>query len=82
MESARVPYDINHFKSRDHGEVLNELRSRKFVDERRIQLEDPWEFSKFIQEINNRGWQVLATPIYEINIDIIREFYVNSKRVV
>lgn len=49
--------------------------------ERRIQLEEPREFSKFIQEINSKWCQILANPPYEINVDIIREFYSNAKLV-
>lgn len=33
----------------------------------------------FVQEINGRGWQVLVTPPDEININIIRKFYVNAR---
>lgn len=33
----------------------------------------------FVQEINGRGWQVLVTPPDEININIIRKFYVNVR---
>lgn len=47
--------------------------------ERRIQLEDLGEFSKFIQEVKTREWQTLANPLDEINVDIIREFYANAK---
>lgn len=47
--------------------------------ERRIQLEDLGEFSKFIQEIKTEEWQTLANPLDEINVDIIREFYANAK---
>lgn len=49
--------------------------------EKRIQLEEPGEFSKLIQEINSKWCQILANPPYEINVDIIREFYSNAKLV-
>lgn len=43
--------------------------------ERRI----PREFSKFMQEIKNKGCQTLGNPSYEIHVDIIREFHVIAK---
>lgn len=42
-------------------------------------MEEPEEFSKFIQETNSRGWQTLEKPLDEINVDIIRGPYANAK---
>lgn len=42
-------------------------------------MEDIGEFSSFLQEINNRGWYLLANPPNKISVDIIRELYYNSK---
>lgn len=44
----------------DHKEIFEELRNRQSVPEIRNQMEDPGEFSKFIQEINNRGYKILT----------------------
>lgn len=51
IESTKVSYDRNWFKSLDYEEIFEEMRSRQMVAEKRIQLEDQGEFSKLIQEI-------------------------------
>lgn len=45
------------------------------------ELEDPDDYSSIVQEINARGQSVLVHSIDHVNIDIIRELYVNSKQI-
>lgn len=44
-----------------------------------VELEDPGEYSDVVQEINARGWGVLALPSELVNVAIVREFYANAK---
>lgn len=54
----------------DHKETFEELRNRQLVPEIRNQMEDPGEFSKFIQEINNRGYKILTNLPDEIIVSL------------
>lgn len=44
-----------------------------------MELEQHGEYSYVVQQINSSGWGILETPIEYVNIDIVKEFYVNAK---
>lgn len=74
-----LPYDEDKFISYGASERFkNRYSSRNGVPER--EFEDPSE--QFLQEIQERHWQVLCQQLDRANIPLIHEFYANfSERI-
>lgn len=67
------------------GSVCLSMRSftlsckTKIVQEKTLELKDPIEYFDMVKEINAWSWGVLETPNEVVNLNIVREFYENSK---
>lgn len=55
------------------------MEHRDTIQENKVELENPGEHSDMVQEISSRGWGIMATPTECVNMEIVKEFYANTK---
>lgn len=79
ISSSSVPYDEHRFRSFMHREFYTMLAGRNTIQEKTIELEVPRENSDVIQEINSWGWGILDILNKFVNLEIVKEFYCNTK---
>lgn len=55
------------------------LAGRNTTQEKTVELEVPREYSDVMQEINSRGWGILDILNKFVNLELVKEFYCNTK---
>ena len=72
-----VDFDRHRFWGEEHQRWFEAIKSWSFLKERRVQLRDG-EYVEFQEEIAQRQWTQLVSPMAKYDPEIVIEFYANA----
>ena len=72
-----MDFDRHRFRSVEHQHWFEAIKGWSFLRERRVQLRDE-EYVEFQEEIAQRQWAQLVSPMAKFDPEIVMEFYANA----
>jgi hypothetical protein len=76
--SFRAHIDPIRFRGHLQYARFKDLEQRTIWGENMFSIIGTGTFARFKEIIEERNWGVLACPIADINLDLVREFYANA----
>ena len=73
---ADMDFDRHRFRSAEHQQRFEAIKGSSFLRERRVQLRDK-EYAEFQEDMAQRQWAQLASPMAKFDPEIVMEFYAN-----
>ncbi|KAL4344985.1 hypothetical protein AHAS_Ahas11G0233100 [Arachis hypogaea] len=75
---ASKPWDFTRFFSKTHQDHFYDVvRKKKVISKVPFRLKDD-EYPEILYQILRRGWEVLASPVIEVGVLMVQEFYANA----
>ncbi|KAL5059884.1 hypothetical protein RYX36_031488 [Vicia faba] len=77
IQTIPTGYNSDKFLGSEHEERYRDLSSQNILSERNFNINPEGEFMDCLEIIDDRKWQKPATPLTNLNYEIVRKFYAN-----